>query len=327
VGYCFNFFDWLSKQYPQIYFITYLKERKNARRFPENCFKEYEYECLGNIYKYKLHIYFIKRKTGKQYKVITLLDENGKQIPIITNDINNTDLLSMMEPAEAVFYLKCRWGMIENPIKFMRENYHIQQIITYKKDEAPDELKERPNKTRREINKELMATKNAITKILADIALLSKSLSDKNDNRSYEGSIRMEEELGNLRTKWQKLSELKKHIPAKEVYNVSTENVISDIERRTLVNIIKTEIFIVERYIQQIIWDVFDNKKDMFGFIHNIYERSGKIIRSSKGILVCIKPFSRESHNKALKHLLGMLNSMELKDPASNRRIRYALLV
>jgi hypothetical protein len=153
--------------------LTYRKG--NYDPWPLDNFIEVEKVICGNIVKYSLGQRSIKLSNGMWVREIRRLCKNGHQTSIIT---------TLQKPCfvELAYRMFFRWSQ-ENYFKYMRQEYNIDHLYTYKTIQAdPNRLV--PNPHRKLFQQEYNRIKYQRDKILKEYGETSLQKNNDNGNKS-----------------------------------------------------------------------------------------------------------------------------------------------
>jgi transposase len=233
-GYSKDCFNFLSKE-KKMYYVTYLKNKKKEKRVDESLFEEFKFKTEdGEVEEYR--IYEKERRWARygRVRIIILLSENGKQIPIVTNN-------PFFSAVRIAYLLKRRWRE-ENAFKYMTDHFGIDLLTTYKIDEAPDHEVTRVNPERQSINNEIGIKKRDLEKLQSELGRKLES-KEKNSKETISEFFQAEKELRleikNTQVDIDVLELKKQKLATKIVANLRDDHVIIAQKRRLLINAIK----------------------------------------------------------------------------------------
>lgn len=141
----------------EMYFTTYLKQRKKPAEIDESQFEEVEINVHGSLIKNRIYETEKQSKAYGRLRTIIFIGKQGKQIPVISTNLT-------LNAAEIVARLQKRW-VEENGFKYMDEHYNIDLLTTYEREEAPDKIMRRPNPERKAANKSIAEKKTELKEL------------------------------------------------------------------------------------------------------------------------------------------------------------------
>lgn len=314
---CFDRGGWSAKCFKalrsyKMYFISYLKNRKAERLTHESLFETFVVEKeVGNPWTLRI---FEKETKSTKYgtvRTIILLSEDGKQIPIITTNPH-------LKALDVVLILKRRWKE-ENSFKYMTENFGIDLLTTYKTEEAPDKVIERPHPQRREINRQLADKKHEFEKLKSELA---GKISDRGEKSGetikefYEQEKELNFKIKNIQVDIDYLERKRNTIPTKEKRNLKDDHVIITAKRRLFINMVKAMNYNVEKWLQEIFENYHDKKDETLSLIRNLCRQPGRVIQTSSAVRVELTPLDHGPMRESLDRVLEKLRKNEwLKMP------------
>jgi transposase len=297
-----------------IHFITYLKGRKARRRFPSVRFERRWWEAVDptGIKKTKRYVYNIYEKGTRIrgagiIRTLVLRDEEG-QIPVLTN-------CPQMASAKVVHLLKMRWRQ-ENSLKYLSENYSIEQLIQYGADYHADErMVENPKR---------LALKRKIEEIQADIVFKEAELGqvlDLNDEKVHK-TIRglkrahsaLRREINQLYMRLSRLENRLSQMPAKVALKEIKEKPLQAFQRtdrRNMVNAIKLATYNAERLLARKFFRHYRDPRDWLTIFRSFFHLSGSVRYFEDQLLVELQAPDQPHTRQALKSTIEELNAIE----------------
>jgi hypothetical protein len=287
----------------KMYFISYLKNRKSERLVDEKEFKTFQITTdQGEETELRL---FEKEASETKYgkvRTIILLGENGRQIPILTSN-------PYIKAEEVVKILKQRWRE-ENCFKYMGEHFGIDLLTSYKVEQAPDKIIERPHPLRKEVNTLLNEKKRDLEKLRAELA---KKVSECGEQsletikEFYDREKDLNFAIKNTRVDIDILERKRQLIPVKEKRSLREDHVIMAQKRRLLMNTVKCMNYNVEKWLQDIFKKYHSKEDETLSLIRNLFKQPGRVIQAPTVVRVELVPLDggamRESLDKVLKNL------------------------
>lgn len=327
-GYSGPLFKELSNQ--GIGFITYLKGRKAKRRFPWTLFERRWWEVTdpAGINKTKRCVYNIYEKGTRLrgagvLRTLVIKDEDG-QIPVLTN-------CAEMASAKVVHLLKMRWRQ-ENSLKYLSENYAVEQLIQYDATHSQDDrLVDNPKRAR---------LKKKIEQLQAEVvfkeAQLGQALefNDEKVRKTARGiklaHSSLRREINGLYQKIERLENRLAQIPAKvpleEIEGKKQYKATMKTDRRNLVNAVKVATYNAERLLARRFFRHYGDPRDWLTIFRSILHLPGAVSYQLDGCLhVDLKSPDRPKVREALKATLAELNQLDGRLFGSERRLIFAL--
>jgi hypothetical protein len=230
------------------------------------------------------------------------LGENGRQIPILTSN-------PYIKAEEVVKILKQRWRE-ENCFKYMGEHFGIDLLTSYKVEQAPDKIIERPHPLRKEVNTLLNEKKRDLEKLRAELA---KKVSECGEQsletikEFYDREKDLNFAIKNTRVDIDILERKRQLIPVKEKRSLREDHVIMAQKRRLLMNTVKCMNYNVEKWLQEIFKKYHTKEDETLSLIRNLFKQPGRVMQSPGVVRVELVPLDsgvmRESLDKVLKNL------------------------
>lgn len=256
----------------EIYFTTYLKQRKKQAEIDESLFEEIEINIHGTVIKNRLYETERQSKAYGTLRTIIFIGKQGKQIPVISTNLT-------LSAAEIVARLQKRW-VEENGFKYMDEHYNIDLLTTYETEEAPDKIMSRPNPDRKAANRAIAEKKTELKELKEKYATKLNETKDK-DELTIAAFEEQEKELKlEIKTAEMELGllELKrKEIPSKVESNLKEESVISSQKRRLFINLVKTMNYNCEKWLQLIFCQFHPKADETLSLIRHLLTQPGRI--------------------------------------------------
>lgn len=305
---CFDRGGWSAKCFKsmrahKMYFISYLKHRKNERLVEESRFETFVVEKeVGDPWTLRI---FEKEKRESKYgnvRTIILLLEDGRQIPIITTN-------PYLKSVDIVMILKRRWRE-ENCFKYSIEHFGIDLLTTYKTEEAPDKIIERAHPERKLINRELAEKKHGLEKLKAELAGRISVRGEKSDatiREFYEQESDLNFKIKNMQVDIDYLERRRKTIPTKERRNLRDDHVIIAQKRRLLLNLIKATNYNVEKWLQEIFEKYHPKKDETLSLIRSLWRQPGRVLQSASTVRVELTPLDVGPMRSTLDRVLENL--------------------
>jgi len=306
-GYSQKCFRYLKKR--EMYFVTYLKNRKKEKTLPESAFKTYSIRReYGEEVEYQICEKEERETRYGKVRIVVFLAEDGRQIPILTNHPD-------MKVEEVVYLLQSRWRE-ENCFKYMIEHFGIDLLTTYKTEAAPDKVIKRRNPERKKINSEIAKKKRELEELRGELA--QKFLEKSNpSNKSYGGEETIEKFLKqesklNLEIKKTEvdldyLKMKRERIPAKIEINLKDDHVIIAQKRRLLINAVKAMNYNAEKWFQIQFKDVHRKIDETLSLVRNLWQQPGQIRSHPHMLELQLQPLDSRVMQRSLEEVLKKL--------------------
>ena len=303
-GYSKDCFNFLSKE-KKMYFATYLKNMKKEKKVDESLFEELEFTTEEGTEKYKIYEKD-RRWTGYgKVRIIILLSDDGKQIPIVTNN-------PYFGCARIVYLLKRRWRE-ENAFKYMSDHFGIDLLTTYKTAEAPDHEIKRANPERQKINSEIGIKKRELEKLQSELG--RKLETQESELNATIGDFFMAEKVLRLAIKNTQvdidiLERKKEGVAPKITTNLRDDHIIIAQKRRLFINAIKALNYNAEKWLQ-IMFQKHHNKGDeTLSLIRSLWRQKGQIRKKGRTVEVELNPLDVKAMRITLDKVLSNLNEI-----------------
>jgi hypothetical protein len=301
------------KMKKKMYFVTYLKNRKNEREESEDQFKLYRIQTEdGDEVEYKIFEKDPRQTRYGKVRVIVLLSSDGKQIPILTSN-------PYLKPETIVYLLQRRWRE-ENCFKYMIEHFGIDLLTTYKTEAAPDHVVKRANPERQKINGMIAQKTRELEKLRNELA--KKISENKNqDQQTVAEFLEKEKEIEfaikNIQVDIDLLSRKRETLVSKIEVNLKDESVIIAQKRRLLINAIKAMNYNCEKWLQFLFKGVHAKKDETLSLIRNLWRQPGQVRNSDRSVEIRLKPLDTGSMRSSLDQILKKLkenNQLRMPD-------------
>lgn len=299
-----------------MYFATYLKHRGKESEVELNRFIEVAIEIDGETIKNRLHEKARQTKAHGVVRTVLFIGRQGKQIPIITT---NPELSA----AEIVARLQKRW-VEENGFKTMREQFNIDLLTTYKTEQAPDKIMERPNPQRREMNRPVNGKKqelkvlrdrysNRIDQVKNKEAMTIAAFEEQEEELRFAIKNR-EMELGLLERK-------KQWVAVKVQSNLKDECVISRRKRRLFINLIKCMNYNCEKWLQDLFCQTHPKPDETLSLIRQVLKTPGRIRHQGDIVEIELDRLDSEVQATSLENVLAKLSRYDYLKLPDGRRL------
>tara|TARA_B100001971_G_C18162701_1_gene522342 strand:- start:44 stop:1120 length:1077 start_codon:yes stop_codon:yes gene_type:complete len=309
-GYSQKCFRYL-KEKKEMYFVTYLKNRKKEREIAERGFKTYRVKTEdGEEVEYQI---CEKEKRGTRYgsvRVVVMLAEDGRQIPVLTNN-------PYMQMEEVVYLLQRRWRE-ENCFKYLIEHFGIDLLTTYKTEEAPDKVIRRSNPDRQKINQKIKQKKSEREKLQGELAqrVLEKG---KGSKETIENFLERESDLNwaikNIEVDLDSLKRNRESIPGKIEINLKDDHVVIAQKRRLLINAVKAMNYNAEKWFQSQFKKVHRKSDETLSLVRSLWQQPGEIRRHPHLLEIKLRPLDSGPMQESLEKIL--------EKPKENNQLRF----
>ncbi len=276
-------------------FATYLKHVKKGAEVALELFAEVAVDINGETIK---NWVYEKERTTKHYglvRTLLFIGKQGKQIPIITTNLE-------LSAAEIIARMQKRW-IEENGFKYMGEHFNIDMLTTYKTEEAPDKIIERPNK-RKEINGKISNKKQALTALKDQYTNRINDIKEKDKITIAEFEKREETlkfEMKNFEMEIGLLKLEKKDVPTKVKSNLKDECVISQQKRRLFINLIKCMNYNSEKWLQDLFCKYHPKKDETLSLIRQVLKTPGRVRQQGGVVEVELERLDSESQATSIR--------------------------
>ena len=299
-----------------MYFSTYLKHRKKGSEIDLELFEEIEIEIKGQVM--RNHIYEKERET-RDYGVVRMiifLGKQGKQIPIITTNLN-------LSSAEIVALQQKRW-VEENGFKYMGAHYNIDLLTTYKTEPAPYKIMERANPKRKAINSRIRDKKTELGELKGRYSNRLNEVEDKGtvtvmDFQKQEE--RLTYEIKNLEMEIGLLELEKEDVPSKVETNLKDECVITKQKRRLFINLVKAMNYNCEKWLQDLFSQYHPKADETLSLIRGVLTTPGRIRQRGDVLEVALERLDSEVQAASLERVLEKLREYNYLQLPDGRRL------
>jgi transposase len=294
-GYSGELFAWLSKQ--KIGYITYLAGRKAKRRYPKNRFAKSWIEHEGQRHSYTVHEKKTRINKAGLVRTILWIDEKNTQLPLLTN-------LKEPNPAFLIRALRIRWRQ-ENSLKYLSDNYGIDQIIEYGADQE-NETHLVDNPKRKKLLSQRQKIKTEAEKIHAQIG--RNSLAAYTENAT-ELRARLREQNEKLRRVKHQLERAPVKVPIETIPGKGKRSLLRE-NRRITVNTLKIVGHNAERILARRFNELYNDPDEYLSLFRGLLHLQGSIRRlSSETCEVVLEAPQTPKVREALEHVLMDLNA------------------
>ncbi len=295
-----------------MYFTTYLKQRKKQAKIDESLFKEIEIDIQGSVIKNRLYETEKQSKVYGTLRTIIFIGKQGKQIPVISTNLT-------LSAAEIVARLQKRW-VEENGFKYMDEHYNIDLLTSYETEEAPDKIMSRPNPDRKAANKAIAEKKMELKELKEQYATKLNEVKDKDELtigafEEQEKQLKLEIKIAEVELGILELT--RKGISSKIESNMKDESVISCQKRRLFINLVKTMNYNCEKWLQLIFCHYHPKADETLSLIRHVLTQPGRLRQRGKTLEVELERLDSGVQANTLDNVLGKFkedNHLNLPD-------------
>lgn len=294
-GYSGELFGWLNQE--GIGYITYLAGRKARRRYPKNRFVPGWVGIDGERHVYRIYEKKTRMSAAGLVRTILWLDEKDDQLPLLTNN-------KQARPAFLIHALRMRWRQ-ENGLKYLSENYAIDQIIEYGAD-PETETHWVDNPRRKKLLRDKRALQAGIEKTHAQIG--RNSLAGYMDNAAQLRS-ELREQHAKLRRLNGGLANASLRVPIESIPGKTTRSLLRD-KRRIVVTTLKIVAYNAERILARRFNQQLRDPNEYLSLFRALLRLHGSIQQLSPDIceVVLERPRTHKLR-EALDHVLLDLNA------------------
>ena len=299
--------------------LTYRKGK--SEMIDAKWFKKREAVIDGRRVEYTLHDQHVTFLDGKlELRQVTRLNSDDHQTQIITSRFD-------LAAVEVAFRMFERWRQ-ENYFRYMREEFDLDALADYQI-QPDDPTRTVPNPERRDIAKQIKATKQEIKKLeqafgAALIAAKEKNL--KGVPALADACSLTETELNVERDKLNALLKKRKQTPLRvEIRELSEGAVIKlATERKHLTNVIKMLAFQSESDLVSMLDGAYRRSEDEGRtLIHELLGAAADIRVTSTELYVTLHPLSAPHRTEAAAAICQTLTDSITMFPGSNLRLRF----
>lgn len=297
-------FRWLTRE--GIGFLTYLKGRSAKRRFPAHRFTRRWWAFEGTRRVYHLYEKGTRVTGAGVLRTVIWQPPDGSQIPVLTNRAD--------WPAPKLLHvLRLRWRQ-ENSLKYLREEYAIDQLIQYGADAEPDR---RPvaNPVRRALRERLARLRQDLATRQAELgrALAANPEARRRTVRGLKIALApLRRQVAVLAAQITRCANRLRHTPAKvprTTLEPRAQRAILRHDRRHLVMAIKLAACDAERWLAQRFNATYRQAKDYLTMTASLFQQPGTFHLADGVLHVRILPPADGRAREAFTALCTELNA------------------
>jgi transposase len=290
------------------------------RAYPRARFHTHAGEVAGKQVSYKLYDTHIRLRGFGLIRCVAVLRRDGRQTHILTT---REDLSAL----EVAYWMFNRWRQ-ENYLKYMREHFALDALVSYRTQPDDDE-RTVPNPKRKALDKKL-------AKVRAEIRALEAALGrlecPPEASARARRSPSREEIVADLQTQRRREARLKarrKKLPQrltlKEVVGEGRAVLLED-ERKRFTDEIKLTAYRVETELLGLIGPHYARTEDEGrALVREILQTAGDLHVAGRTVTVRLRPLSAPRHTAALAAACAELNEQHLCFPGTDIRLTFAL--
>jgi len=318
-GFSGTVFRWLTAE--GLGFLTYLKGRGAKRRFPAARFTRRWWVFEGQRRVYRLYEKGTRVTGAGVLRTVVWQTPDGSQIPVLTNRAD-------WPAPKLVHVLRLRWRQ-ENSLKYLVENYAIDQLIQYGADAETDR---RPvaNPVRRALRERLARLRQDLA---AGQAELGRALADNPEakRRTVRGLklalAPLRRRLAALAAQITRCANRLRHTPAKvprTALEPRAQRAILRHDRRHLVMAIKLAATDAERWLAQRFNATYRQAKDYLTMTASLFQQPGTLHLAAGVLHIRIVPPADGRAREAFTALCTELNAKKLRWLNTDIRLHFA---
>lgn len=307
-GFSGTVFRWLTGE--GLGFITYLKGRAAKRRFPASRFARRWWAFEGTRRVYRVYEKGTRVTGAGVLRTVLWQPPDGSQIPVLTNRAD-------WPAPKLVHVLRCRWRQ-ENSLKYLVENYAIDQLIQYGADTAPD-TRLVANPARRALRERLARLRQELTARQADLgrALAANPEARRRTVRGLKIALApLRRQGAALAAQITRLETRLRYTPAKvprTALEPRAKRAILQHDRRHLVTAIKVAAYDAERWLAQRFNVTYQRANDYLTVTASLFQQPGTLHLAAGVLHVRIVPPADGRAREAFTALCAELNTKKLR--------------
>lgn len=300
-------FRWLTRE--GIGFLTYLKGRSAKRRFPASRFARRWWAFEGQRRVYRLYEKGTRVTGAGVLRTVLWQPPDGSQIPVLTNRAD-------WPAPKLVHVLRLRWRQ-ENGLKYLREEYAIDQLIQYGAD-AERDARPVANPARRALRERLTRLREALAAGQAELgrALAANPEARRRTVRGLKIALApLRRQVAALAAQITRLTNRLRHTPAKvprTALEPRAQRAILQQDRRHLVMAIKLAANDAERWLAQRFNETYRQAKDYLTMTASLFQQPGTLHLADGVLHVRILPPADGRAREAFTALCTELNAQKV---------------
>ena len=311
-------FRWLTTE--GLGFLTYLKGRAAQRRFPAHRFTRRWWTFEGTRRVYRLYEKGTRVAKAGVLRTVIWHAPDGSQVPVLTNRAE-------WPAPKLVHVLRLRWRQ-ENSLKYLSENYAIDQLIQYG---ADAEVDRRPvaNPARRALRERLAQRRQALAAGEAELgrALAANPEAKRRTVRGLKIALApLRRKVAALAGQITRLVNRLRHTPARvprTTLEPRAKRAILRHDRRHLVMAIKVAACDAEHWLGQRFNRTYRQAKDYLTMTAALFEQPGTLHLAAGVLHVRIVPPADSRAREAFTALCADLNTRKLRWLNTDYRLHF----
>ena len=307
-GFSGEVFRWLTAE--GLGFITYLKGRSAKRRFPAARFARRWWAFEGKRRVYRLYEKGTRVTGAGLLRTVIWQPPDGSQIPVLTNRAD--------WPAPKLLHvLRLRWRQ-ENSLKYLVEEYAIDQLIQYGADVERD-ARLVANPARRALRERLTRLREALAAGQAELgrALAANPEARRRTVRGLKIALApLRRQVAALAAQITRLENRLRRTPARvprTALEPRAKRAFLQHDRRHLVTAIKVAAYDAERWLAQRFNETYRQAKDYLTMTASLFQQPGTLHLADGVLHVRILPPADGRAREAFVALCADLNARKLR--------------
>lgn len=290
------------------------------RAYPKRRFETHAAKVAGKKVEYRLYDTHIRLRGFGRIRCVAVLRPDGRQTHILTT---REDLSAI----EVAYWMFNRWRQ-ENYLKYMREHFALDALVSYQTQPDDDE-RTVPNPKYKALTSKLAKVRAEIRKLEAAVGRLE---SPPTSSRSKANSPSKKQLLAELDTQRRREARLKaqrknqpKRVPLKEVVGEGQAVLLED-ERKRFTDEIKLTAYRVESQLVGLVGPHYARTADEGrALARQIMQAAGDLEVTARTVTVRLRPLSAPRHTEAMAAVCAELNQQHLSLPGTDLNLRFAV--
>jgi hypothetical protein len=290
------------------------------RAYPKTRFKTHAGKVAGKKVKYRLYDTHIRLAGYGRMRCVAVLRPDGRQTHILTT---REDLSAL----EVAYWMFNRWRQ-ENYLKYMREHFALDALVSYQTQPDDDE-RTVPNPEHKKLTSKLAKVRAGIRALEAAVGRLECPPAA---SRTKANSPSKEQLLAELTTQRRREARLKarrktlpKRVTLKEVVGEHRAVLLED-ERKRFTDEIKLTAYRVESELVGLLGPHYARTADEGrALVRQIMQTAGALEVTGRTLRVRLRPLSAPRHTEAMAALCEELNHQCLSFPGTDLHLTFAV--
>jgi len=265
------------------------------------------------------------KKKGLWVREVRKLTASGHQTSLISS------AYGQLAPQDMARLLS-RWSQ-ENFFRYMMEHYAIDLLSEYQTEEIPGTNRPVVNPRWRDLDSRFRSLKGKLQRVQAEFA--AHTLHPETDEKTVPKWEQRKSELVETIEQWEhELADVKQH--RKDTpHHLSWEDLPSDDKferlapsRKRLMDTVKMIAYRAETAITRVVREVLTRADDARSLVRDLFRTEADLSPDTQaGLLrVAVHPMANPRSNRAIKHLLEVLNASEFAFPGTTLKLVYSLV-